>query len=954
MASVPHFQNLLSVWLSIILWSSWATTAVQGLSPDGKALLEIKSSITDGAGILSSWDASDESPCGWYGVECLADGLSVSSLNLSYNFNSLSGTISPSIGKLSQLEHIDMAYNNFNGTLPKELGSCSELSYMDFSSNTLVSGTIPHEFGQLSKLSFLRLSGLQLTGDIPEEFGKLTSLSYVYLDNNILSGQIPSSFGDISGLIDLWLWNNNLSGSLPASLSSCRNLSNMRLNGNRLEGSIPASFGQLENLTVLDLSDNALTDQIPSELGSCTQLTHLYMGNNKLTGSIPEEMGRLSALSVLHLEKSSLTCEIPAELGNCTQLTELILGDNELTDNIPDELGRLSALSILYLRNNSLTGQIPYEIGNCTQLAYLSMENNELTGNIPSEIGHLPSLTFLWLNNNMLTGPLPPELGVHSNLSNVQVAVNQISGKLPVGLCRSGVLELLSIGDNLIEGEIPPGVAGCQSLQRFWFAGNELTGTIPKEISQNKALYWLEGSYNYLTGPIPLGIGHLSSLQMTLDLSRNYFTGSIPYQFENLRMLEGLDFSHNNLSGEIPASLDALVALTFVNISFNNFVGVLPPSWLRIISAKSIMSNPRLCFPSENCFSQTEEDATGKGLSTRSIIGITISGSVVVTIFVIIFVLLSCQRQRRKVQERDYSEGELYIWSRDSRYKNLTFQNLLDATVGSENPEIVSKTSNSTVYKATLQSGIVLAVKVLWKNMDANTESLFKREIQTIGKLRHCNLVHMIGFCMWKNLKFLILKFVNNGSLYHVLHEENGLPDWTSRYRVALGTALGLEYLHYDCVPPILHRDVKSANILLDDDLEPHITDFEYGLSFQMSEKNDVYAFGVVLLELLTGKYALDEEFPEGPNLVVWVETNIKGEHDLLSKVLDSQLLEVSENHIMQEMILVMKIALFCVNTLPAERPTMREVVTMLKQTTDSRPSQQLHIVERSDLLMAM
>ncbi|KAL3690384.1 hypothetical protein R1sor_016693 [Riccia sorocarpa] len=251
---------------------------------------------------------------------------------------------------------------------------------------------------------------------------------------------------------------------------------------------------------------------------------------------------------------------------------------------------------------------------------------------------------------------------------------------------------------------------------------------------------------------------------------------------------------------------------------------------------------------------------------------------------------------------------------------NLTLQNLLDATVGSENPEIVSKTSNSTVYKATLQSGILLAVKVLSENMDVNTESFFRREIQTIGKLKLRNLVLMIGFCTWKNLKFLILKFVNNGSLYHMLHAANGLPDWASRYRVALGTALGLEYLHCDCVPRILHRHIKSANILLDDDLEPHITDF-------------------VLLELLTGKYAVDKEFPEGTDLAVWMKTNIKSEQDLLSTVLDSQLLEVNENHIMQEMILVMKIALFCVNTLHAERPTMREVVTMLKQATDSRPS---------------
>ncbi|KAL3698405.1 hypothetical protein R1sor_012481 [Riccia sorocarpa] len=392
------------------------------------------------------------------------------------------------------------------------------------------------------------------------------------------------------------------------------------------------------------------------------------------------------------------------------------------------------------------------------------------------------------------------------------------------------------------------------------------------------------------------------------------------------------------------------------------------------------MSNPRLCFPGENCVSQTEKDLIGKGFSMKSIIGITLSCCLVVAVSLIIFVLLLRQRQRTKVKNPDYSEGELYIWSTEYKNKNLTFQNLLDATVGSENPEIVSKTSNSTVYKATLKSDIVLAVKVLSGNTDAKAEGLFRREIQTIGKLRHRNLVQMIGFCTWKNLKFLILKFINNGSLYHVLHEANGLPDWDSRYRVALGTALGLEYLHYDCVPPIIHRDVKSANILLDDDFEPHITDFgtakfqdvskssptsvlvgthsyiapEYGLNLQVNKKIDVYAFGVVLLELLTGKYVLEKEFPEGTNLVGWVETNTKSEQDLLNKVMDSRLLNINENNIVQEIKLVMEIAMFCVKTVPAERPTMREVVTMLKQATDSRPSHQLNMVEISDLVVAM
>ncbi|KAL3676990.1 hypothetical protein R1sor_026938 [Riccia sorocarpa] len=965
--SLLQLRDFFSLWLSVILWSFWVTEAVQGLSPDGKALLDIKVSLIDSTGILSNWDISNESPCSWYGVECLEDGISVNSLNLSLNLNSLSGKISPSIGKLSRLEHLDLRYNNLSGTLPKELGNCSELQYVDLSYNTLISGTIPSDFGRLSKLSALRLSGLQLTGDIPEELGNLTSLRQLYLDSNILSSQIPSSLGNLSGLTFLKLSYNNLFGPLPTSLGSCRNLSGMMLENNSLEGSIPASFGQFEKLDTLNLADNKLTGRIPSELGNCTILANLLLSSNQLSGSIPEELGRLSFMFYLHVDVNLLSGRIPSSLGNMSALSGFELSDNQLGGEIPPSLGNLSNLKYLLLINNQLTGEIPPSLGNLSRMMTLSLNNNQLTGDIPPTFGNLAFNEFFFslsLSHNRLGGSIPPSIGHLSHLQYLNLSANQLSGTVPIQIWKLPIVKL-DLSGNRLTGEVlvltPPYFSSLESIR---LENNQLT-KLPDSWASFVNLRELCLAGNKFTGPIPPDIGHVSYLEIALDLSKNNFTGPVPYQFGNLNWLRRLILSHNNLSGEIPASLGTLESLTLVDISFNNFVGVLPSSWSRIVNAEG---NPRLRISGVKCGSQT----TGKGLSTGSIIGITVSGSLLV-VLVMISVLLVCQQQRKKVQYSDYSEGELYIWSRDSRYKNLTFQDLRDATIGSESPTILSKNSNSTVYKAIFNSGLVLAVKVLYEDMNASTESLLRREIETFRKVRHRNLMHLIGFCKWKNLKFLVLKFLNNGSLYHVLHEANGLLDWDSRYRIAVGTALGLEYLHCDCVPPILHRDVKSANILLDDDLEPHITDFgtakfqdvsksnstsalvgtygyiapENGLSLQVNEKVDVYAFGVVLLELLTGKYILDPEFPEGMNLVRWVETSIKTEQDLLSKVLDSRLLELNESHIMQEMILVMKVAMFCINTSPAERPTMREVVTMLKQTTDSRPSQQKNIMEK-------
>ncbi|KAL3699885.1 hypothetical protein R1sor_017907 [Riccia sorocarpa] len=482
-------------------------------------------------------------------------------------------------------------------------------------------------------------------------------------------------------------------------------------------------------------------------------------------------------------------------------------------------------------------------------MVYLPLSGNQFMGGIPPSLGNISNLLYLDLSSNRLMGGITPSLGNMSSLLYLDLSTNQLSGTVPTEIWKLPVLSQLDLSGNRLTGEALVALPSASSLSSLRLDNNQFT-KLPDSWASLVNLWELRLAGNKFTGPIPVDIGHVSYLKV-LDLSRNHFTGSIPYQFGNLNWLRRLSLSHNNLSGEIPDSLDILESLTFVDISFNNFIGVLSPSWSKNISAEG---NPRLCISGGICVSQTSR----KGLSTGSITGITVSGCLVAVVL-ITFVLLVFQRERT-VQDPDYSEGKLYIWAKNNRYKDLTFQNLLDATVGSENPEI-------------------------------------------------------------------LVSYVDR------------LPDWDSRYRIAVGT---LEYLHCDYVPPILHRDVKSANILLDNDLEPHITDFgttkfqdpskssptsasvgtygyiapECGLSLQVNEKIDVYAFGVVLLELLMGRYVLDPDFHEGMNLVTWIETNIKSEQDILNNVLDSRLLEVNRMHIVQEMILVMKIAMFCIHTL--------------------------------------
>ncbi|KAG6548806.1 hypothetical protein Mapa_009567 [Marchantia paleacea] len=1124
-------EFLYYVRMSVFVCSCWVMAGqVHGLSPDGETLLEIKSSLVDIPDNMSNWLATDASPCSWYGVSCLEDGLSVRSLNLSAHYANLSGPISPSLGKLSSLQELDLSYNSLYGLLPKELGNCSELRYMRFDSNQLISGNIPSEFGRLSKLQTLSLSNLDLTGKIPDEFGNLSSLLRLAVHNNNLTGPVPSSFGNLQQLSVIHLYNNSISGSLPPTLGNCRGLVMLHILGNQLSGSIPPTFGQLENLVHLDVTSNQLTGPIPPELGNCTSLKNVLLGFNRLSGSIPEQLGRLQNAEFLHLHRNRLTGQIPSplgnmsslknfsagdnvftgqipsalgtlgnmlylslnlnqltgsipgELGNCSKLGFIFFAENRLSGSIPPQLGRLKLLSTLRLRNNTLTGEIPPEIGNCSNLELIELHFNNLAGIIPVEIAKLPRLKGVRIYSNLITGAIPSDLGLHSNLTHVIIRYNNMSGNIPAGLCSFGTLEWLDLSYNMFHGEFPGEVARCPRLHRLRINSNRLAGPIPKEIGQNTALDYFDASDNELTGsipselgscknlsaillsrnnltgtipsslselpllvnidlssnqltgsipselqklpklsmvdfsinrlsgeiphglsnatglrglnlndnrltglhnfwgslrnllglqlagnmfsgPIPSDIGMLVSLQIILDLSRNQFSGPIPSELGKLQLLETLDLSVNNLSGEIPSNLDTMLSLRSVNISYNNFTGSLPQSWAKIVTADSVFGNPGLCSLYQNCAAGSAPP-TSAGEGHASMLIPAVIGALAATcaaLLAMVAIVKFESRRRRELLDKmqEDSEGKVEIWSKDLRYRELTLRAIRDATSELSSAYIVHQSANSTVYRAALRSGPVVAIKVLHGDLYDRMEKYYKMEIETIGKIKHRNLVRMIAFCEWKKLRFLVVEFLNNGSLDEVLHQKHGegLRTWDSRYKVALGVAHGLEYLHFDCNPPILHRDIKSSNVLLDDDFVPHISDFgiaklqdnsephgttsklvgshgyiapECGYYLQLNEKVDVYSYGVVLLELLTGKHPLDPSFPEGMTIVTWVQTHISEARDFY-ELLDKQLLASDDSNEVKEMLLVSQVAVLCTKNVPSERPTMRDVVMMLQ-----------------------
>ena len=390
------------------------------LTQDCNTLLELKDTLRSTATL--DW-ARDTDPISWEGVTAnTTDGVTQLFLD-SQGSRSLTGTIPPALGNLTNLTSLQMANNQLTGSIPATLGN-------------------------LANLTSLTLHGNQLTGAIPPALGNLTNLTVLSLTVNKLTGRIPAELGSLTNLTQLLLPTNQLSGPIPGALGSLTNLTHLHLYANQLNDPIPDTLGSLTNLQQLYLSDNRLTGPIPDTLGNLTNLTRLWLYDNRLTGPIPEELGQLTDLQYLLLHQNRLTGSIPPEFGNLTSLQWLYLYDNRLTGDIPETLGSLTNLQRLILQRNRLTGSIPEELGQLTDLQYLLLHLNDLTGSIPSELGNLTKLRWLYLYcNPQLSGPVPSGLFAIASLTRLHLYGTTITADdLPMDLTTTDLEKVVLEG----------------------------------------------------------------------------------------------------------------------------------------------------------------------------------------------------------------------------------------------------------------------------------------------------------------------------------------------------------------------------------------------------------------------------------------------------------------------------------------------------------------------------
>ncbi|RXH90371.1 hypothetical protein DVH24_032728 [Malus domestica] len=898
--------------------------------------------------------------------------------------NSLNGSIPANVGNLSKLEELYLGDNQLSGVLPKSLNNLGNLVYLEVSGNHL-EGRIDLGSGDCKNLFFLDLSRNQFSGGLPSSLGNCGNLTQFAAVSSNLVGTIPSSFGQLEKLELLYLPENRLSGKIPPELSKCTSLTGLHLYTNQLEGEIPSELGMLTKLQDLELFENRLTGEIPISIWKIQSLQHILLYNNSLTGELPVEMTELKQLQNISLFNNQFSGVIPQGLGINSSLVQLDFLNNNFTGTIPPNLCHGKRLRVLTMASNRLQGSIPSDVGNCSTLwrlkleqnnlsgalpefaenpnfDYMDISSNEISGAIPSSLGNCGNLTTINLSANKLTGAIPPELGNLAELRTLVLFQNNLVGSLPPQLSKCTKMDKFDVRSNLLNGSIPSILRSWTGLSTLILSDNSFTGGIPTFLSEFEKLSELQLGGNLFGGVIPPSIGALQSIFYALNLSNNGLTGPLPPELGKLIRLQQLDLSHNNLTGTLKA-VDGMSSLTEVNVSDNNFTGPVPETLMKLLnsSPSSFMGNPYICvnyLPScgETCAGNNSfkpcnsPPSNRKGLSKVQIAFIALGSSIFVVFVLYGLIYLFLWRKKAK--------HDLEISAQEG--PSALLNKVLEATENLNGHYIIGRGAHGTVYKASLATDKDYAVKKLQFAGHEGTRLSMVREIQTLGSIRHRNLVRLEDFWLRKDHGLILYRYMQNGSLHDVLHEIEPQPtlEWSVRYRIALGTAYGLEYLHYDCDPPIVHRDIKPMNILLDSDMEPHIADFGIAklLDHQSSApttsiavvgttgyiapenafrtakgvESDVYSYGIVLLELITRKKALDPSFMEQTDIAGWAKS-VWSSTEQIDQIVDSSLKEeLLDSTTMDQVIEVLMVAFRCTEKDPKRRPTMRAVIKQL------------------------
>ncbi|XP_027174170.1 probable leucine-rich repeat receptor-like protein kinase At1g35710 [Coffea eugenioides] len=731
------------------------------------------------------------------------------------------------------------------------------------------------------------------------------------------------------------------------SFSSFPNLVRLDLIGAGLTGVIPPEIGALSKLTYLDLSSNQLTGELPNTISNLTKLAYLYISQNNLCGVVSQNMGNLVNLVALDLSDNNFSGSFPPAIGSMKKLEYLSGARNQFDGSIPPEIVNLKSLNHLNLSFNSLRGRIPTNLGNLTSLVSLHLQVNQINGLIPSPLFHLTNLNSLDLSSNQIGGSLLPDIGEMKCLTFLNFSNNQIHGTIPLEIGSLTLLENLDLSSNQLTGQIPVEIGSLSMLSLLDLSNNRLAGSIPSNVGTWSKLKYLYLQKNSLSSSINFKIANLPSI-IIIDLSSNQITGKIPTQFGNgpYPNTVNLNLSHNNISGVVPRSLKQL---RDIDLSHNDLEGQFPDDLLLKFPPTRFVGNLHLGGNASYFHIRLESFSATKGDGHQIKFYVLISLSILLPLFligVLLYVIFSRTKIRKEeVELVGKKHGDIFrIWNYDG---NMAYEDIIKATKNFDVWYCIGRGSYGTVYRARLSSGKVVAVKKLHDMESENPTYVksFRNEAQMLSNIRHRNIVKLYGFCLHRRGMFLVYAYMKRGSLFGALRNRNAATqlDWIKRMNLIKGIANALSYLHHDCRPPMIHRDVSSKNILLNSELEASLSDFgtarlleldssnqtivagtygyiapELAYTMVVTEKVDVYSFGIVVLETLFGKHPgefLSSLSPESAK-----QTKLK---DLL----DARLFPPVNRLVACDVVLAVTLAMACLDPNPKSRPTMQQVV---------------------------
>ncbi|XP_059652124.1 leucine-rich repeat receptor protein kinase HPCA1-like isoform X2 [Cornus florida] len=848
----------------------------------------------------SSWNSSDPCANDWEGIGCTK----------------------------SRVTSITLSSMNLAGQLSGDIQSLSELQTLDLSYNKGLTGSLPSSIGNLKKLSTLILVGCGFTGLIPDSIGSLQQLVFLFLNSNSFSGPIPPSIGNLSNLHLLDLADNKLSGTIPVS-----------------DGTIPG-------------------------LDMLVQTKHFHFGNNHLSGEIPPQ-----------LFSSNMT------------LIHLLLDSNQLTGSIPSSLGLVQTLEVVFLSNNKLTGPLPNLTG-MDSLSYVDMSNNSFdASSLPQWVSSLPSLTILKMERTRLQGKIPVELFSLSGLQTVILRNNRLNGTLDIGSSHSNQLQLIDLQSNLISGFTQRAENNIEP-KTIILLGNPICEET--KITE-KYCTIQQSNISFSTPPHNCEPASCSSHQISSPSCKCAYpyTGTLFFRapaFSNLGNSSVFIPLHDNLmhslkSHGLPVDSISLSNATktsddYLLLSLEVFpsgqehfnrTGISQIGFVLRNQTFKLLSNfgPYFFLGDVYCQFSEESKQTNKSIIIGAAVIIIGAVLVLLLLFAGVYAFKQKKRAERATKRNDTFDKEktkiLFELGVPTKYMDnkkghelqvFDFQSIVVATNNFSDTNKLGEGGFGSVYKGNFPDGEVIAIKRLSRSSGQGLVE-FKNEILLIVKLQHNNLVRLLGCCIEGEEKLLIYEYMPNQSLDSFLFDPNKKSslDWKKRVAIIEGIAQGLLYLHKYSRLKIIHRDLKASNVLLDEKMNPKISDFgmarifgeneseantkrivgtygymspEYAMEGLFSIKSDVFSFGVLLLEIVSGKKNHSCCHFERPLNLIGYAWELWREYrglELIDPTLDNLFRR-------NEVLRCIHVGLLCVQDNPIDRPTMSDVISMLTEET--------------------